>query len=63
MNLWAVSRDATCEYFAAPSLEAAVAACAYPGDRAVPWAWPHLPSWHAQDAARFLDNFESEAMQ
>jgi hypothetical protein len=36
-TLWAVSRDDTCEYFAAPSLEAAVAACACPGDRVVPW--------------------------
>jgi hypothetical protein len=60
-TLWAVSRDHTCEYFAAPSLEAAVAACAYPGDRAVPWFFDRL--WHAQDAAEFLDNFESEVMQ
>ena len=61
MTLWAVSRDDTHEYFAALSLEAAVAACAYPGDRAVPWFF--APDWHALDAAGFLDNFESEVMQ
>ena len=59
--LWAVSRDDTCEYFAAPSLEAATAACLYPGDRVVPWDFS--PHWHAQDAAEFLDNFEAEVMQ
>jgi hypothetical protein len=61
MSLWAVSRDDTCEYFAAPSLEAATAACLYPNDRVVPWFF--APAWHAQDAAEFLSNFEAEVMQ
>jgi len=59
--LWAVSRYDTNDYFAAPSLEAATAACTYPGDRVVPWFYE--PAWHAQDAAEFLSNFEAEVMQ
>lgn len=60
MTLWAITDDCD-KYIAAPSLEAATAACTHEGDRVVPWFFS--PLWHAQEAAQFLDNFESEVMQ
>lgn len=60
MNLWAITDDCDA-YYAAPSLEAATAACTHEGDRVVPWAFDSL--WHAEDAAQFLSRFDSEVMQ
>lgn len=56
MILWAVSRDSTDEYFAAPSSEAALAACSVPGDTVRPWFFAN--AHHAQNLPHFLECVE-----
>ncbi len=51
--LWAVSRESTHEYFAAPSFEAALAACSLEGDTVRPWFFNE--SWHAEELPHFLE--------
>lgn len=58
LNLWAVSRDHTSEFFAAPSYEAAVAACRLESDQPMPWTF--YPGWHADDVLEFLSRWDVE---
>ena len=54
MTLWAVETES--DYLAAPSSEAALAACTEPGDRIRPWFFD--ASWHAAESAAFLESWE-----
>jgi hypothetical protein len=61
MTLWAICRDDREEFFAAPSLEAARAACTEPGDYVVPWPWDS--TWHSLEAPHFLDQIDGGVLQ
>lgn len=61
MTLWALSREQTSEFIAAPSYEAAEAACIWPGDSVKPWFF--APEWHAAELPNFLECVEGVAEQ
>jgi hypothetical protein len=55
MKLYALERDNAnhCDYVAAPSLEAAAAACTEPGDSVRVWIFD--AEWHAESVRCFLE--------
>lgn len=61
-TLWALERDGDhLDYIAAPSFEAAAAACTAPGDTVRPWALPAI--WHAEALPDFLDAIDCGVLQ
>ncbi len=60
MTLWAIERPLTDEVIAAPSFEAALAAC---DDFEFVRPWPFCSAWHSDEVRHFLLCVDAEAIQ